>query len=267
MAKPANGSTRGTVTAPRTSGPAEPPPPSSSSLHPYGQARPETGIDNVGSRHHRRPRVADSPGSGAPTPASDCRPDQHEPVHRLRCPGLLVSITLVVVDVYAAIIAALVWTCAAICWRWATRRRPSGLLLLTVATLVVRTAVTLATGNTFIYFLQPVFANAGVAMVFIASLATATPIVARLAADFYPMDAGVSDRPRVRRLFWRLTLLWGLVCLAKGFVTLWLLLSQSRAEFVLAKNVAITAMTALAVAATIWLSAGVARAECLLAHA
>src|SRR4249919_1869540 len=151
-------------------------------------------------------------------------------------PAVLVSIALVVVDVYAAIIAALVWTCAAICWRWATGRRPSGLLLLTVATLVVRTAVTLATGNTFIYFLQPVFANAGVAMVFIASLATATPIVARLAADFYPMDAGVSDRPRVRRLFWRLTLLWGLVCLAKGFVTLWLLLSQSRAEFVLAKN-------------------------------
>jgi hypothetical protein len=180
-------------------------------------------------------------------------------------PALVVSVALVLVDVYAAIVAALAWTCAAICWRWATRRRPSGLLLLAFATLLVRTAFTLATGNTFVYFVQPVFANGGVAIVFMASLATATPVVARLAADFYPMEAGVSERPRVRRLFWQLTLLWGLVCLAKGLVTLWLLLSQSRADFVVAKNVAITAITGLTVAATIWLSAGVARKECLLA--
>lgn len=181
-------------------------------------------------------------------------------------PAILISLVLVVVNVYAAIIAALGWTCAAMGWRWATRRRPSGLLLLTVATLSVRTAVTLATGNTFIYFVQPVFANAAVAIVFIASLATATPVVSRLASDFYPMEAGVCDRPRVRLLFWRLTLLWGLVCLAKGFVTMWLLMSQSQAEFVVAKNIAITVMTALAVTATIWLSADVAKKECLLAH-
>jgi intracellular septation protein A len=182
-------------------------------------------------------------------------------------PAVLITVAAVAVDVYAAIFAALAWTCMAICWRWATRRRPSGLLLLTVGILLVRTAVTLATGNTFIYFVQPVFANAGVAIVFIVSLATSTPVVARLAADFYPMEAGVSTRPRVRRLFWRLTLLWGMVCLAKGAVTLWLLLSRSQADFVMAKNIVITTMTGLAVVATIWLSADVAKKEGLLAHA
>jgi hypothetical protein len=80
------------------------------------------------------------------------------------------------------------------------------------------------------------------------------------------MEAGVSTRPRVRRLFWQLTLLWGLVCLAKGGVTLWLLLSRSQADFVLAKNVVITAMTGLAVVATIWLSADVAKKEGLLSR-
>ena len=182
-------------------------------------------------------------------------------------PALLISVAAVVVDIYTAIVVALVWACGAICWRWATRRRASGLLLLTVGILFVRTAVTVATGNTFVYFVQPVFANAGVAIVFIASLATATPVVARLAGDFYPMEAGVSARPRVRRLFWQLTLLWGLVCLAKGMATLWLLLSQQRADFVLAKSIVTTAMTALAVATTVWLSAGVARKEGLLGHA
>jgi hypothetical protein len=179
-------------------------------------------------------------------------------------PAALISVAVVVADVYAAIIAALVWTCAALCWQWATRRRPSGLLILTVVVLLVRTAVALATGNTFIYFVQPVFANAGVAIVFMVSLTTATPVVARLANDFYPMDAGVSARPRVRRLFWHLTLLWGLTCLAKGAMTLWLLLSRSQADFVMAKNVAITAMTAVTVTATIALSARVARLEGLL---
>ena len=181
-------------------------------------------------------------------------------------PAVLISVAAVVLDVYAAIFAALAWTCSAMCWRWATRRRPSGLLLVTVVILFVRTAVTLATGNTFIYFVQPVVANAGVAIVFIASLATATPVVARLAGDFYPIAPGVAARPRVRRLFWRLTLLWAMVCLAKGVVTLWLLLSRSQADFLLAKNVVITAMTALAVVATIWLSANVANQEGLLAR-
>jgi hypothetical protein len=182
-------------------------------------------------------------------------------------PAVLISIAVAVADVYAAIVAALVWTVAATCWRCANRQRPSTLLVLTATILVVRTAVTLATGNTFIYFVQPVFANAGVALVFIASLATSTPIVARLAADFYPMSADISARPRVRRLLWQLTLLWGLVCLAKGMVTLWLLTSRSEADFVMAKNVVITAMTGLTVAVTIGLSARVARLEGLLGSA
>jgi hypothetical protein len=69
----------------------------------------------------------------------------------------------------------------------------------------------------------------------------------------------------VRRLFWRLTLMWGVICLAKGVVTVWLLRSQTQADFVMLKNAAMIAMTALAVAATIWLSAVVARKEGLLA--
>jgi uncharacterized membrane protein len=49
-----------------------------------------------------------------------------------------------------------------------------------------------ASGNTYIYFLQPVISNVILALLFLLSLATTRPVVARLAADFYPMSADVA---------------------------------------------------------------------------
>jgi hypothetical protein len=179
-------------------------------------------------------------------------------------PAVLFSATLVIFNVDAAVIAALVWIVVAMCWRWATGRPVSGLLLLTLGIMTIRTAFTLATGNTFVYFVQPVFADATVAAIFLGSLWTARPIVARLAPDFYPMDAALAARPRIRRLFRRLTLLWGLVIVIKGSVTLWLLVSLSTVDFVLIKSSAITTLTLVAAAATVGLSAIVGRQEGLL---
>jgi uncharacterized membrane protein len=179
-------------------------------------------------------------------------------------PAMLFSMTLLAFNVYAAVIAALVWTVGAMCWRWATKRPLSGLLLLTVGIMTVRTAFTLATGNTFVYFIQPVFADAAVAAIFLGSLWTARPLVSRLAPDFYPMDPELAARPRMLRLFRRLTLMWGLVVVVKGSVTLWLLESQSLVDFVLIKNAAIIGLTLLAVGATVAMAAAVGRKEGLL---
>ena len=99
---------------------------------------------------------------------------------------------------------------------------------------------------------------------FLLSLLTARPVVARLAADFYPLTRDLADRPRIRRLLWRLTLMWGVVCLAKGLVSFWLLESQSMMTFVLVKNITLISMTLLATAATVAASAVVARKEGLL---
>ena len=182
-------------------------------------------------------------------------------------PAALFYLTLVTVGVTAAIVAALVWSYGAIVWRWVTERPMSGLLALTVTVLTIRSIFTLSTGNTFVYFLQPVISDGLVAVLFLVSLASARPLVARLAADFYPMSAGVADLPRVRRLFWRLTLLWGGVCLLKGMVGYLLLTSLSVANFVLIKSSAMIAMTAAAVAVTVWASATVLRRERMLAPA
>jgi intracellular septation protein A len=180
-------------------------------------------------------------------------------------PAAVFAGTLVLVNVYAAVVAALGFMCVAMCWRWATRRPVSGLLLLTLGIMTVRTGFTLATGNTFVYFVQPVFADSLVAAAFLGSLWTARPIVARIAPDFYPMDAALAARPAIRALFWRLTLMWGVVVLVKAGVTLWLLESQSTVNFVLIKSSAVIALTLLAAAATVALSVVVGRREGLLA--
>jgi hypothetical protein len=180
-------------------------------------------------------------------------------------PAVLFYVTLVTLNVWAALVAALTWTYSAIAWRMATKRRMSGLLILTVGVMTLRTVVALASGDTFLYFLQPIITDALLGSLFFISLASARPLVARLASDFYPMNRDLAQRPRIQRLFWRLTLMWALLCVGKALGTLWLLQSQSLETFVLFKSVSILLLNALAVTATVWAAFMVARKEGLLA--
>ena len=182
-------------------------------------------------------------------------------------PVVLFVTTLVLAGVYVAVCVALAWMVAATVWRWATGRPVSGLLVLTLGIMTFKTAFTLLTGNTFVYFVQPVVVDAVVATIFLGSLLTARPVVARLAGDFYPLDAPTAARPRVVGLFRRLTLLWGLVIVVKGAVTLWLLVALSTVSFVVIKSGAILALTLAAVATTVAMSVVVGRQEGLLPSA
>ena len=179
-------------------------------------------------------------------------------------PAALLWVMLVIFNVATAVIVALAWMVGAMGWRWVTKRPVSGLLLLTLGIMTVRTAFTLATGNTFIYFVQPVFADFAVAAIFLGSLWSARPVIARLAPDFYPMSAAVAARPEMRSLFRRLTLMWGLVILAKGTITLWLLETLGTVNFVLIKGGAIITLTLTAAVVTVVWSVIVGRQEGLL---
>jgi uncharacterized membrane protein len=179
-------------------------------------------------------------------------------------PAALFLTTMLVFNVHAAMLVALGWMLGVTFWRRMTRRPVSGLLLLTLGIATVKTCFALATGNTFVYFVQPIFVDAAVATVFLGSLWSAQPVVARLAPDFYPIDATLAAQPAMRGLFRRLTLLWGLVTVVKGSITLWLLVSLSTINFVLIKSGAIIGLTLVAVAATVALSVFVGRREGLL---
>jgi hypothetical protein len=179
-------------------------------------------------------------------------------------PAALLWATMVIFNVAAALTVALAWLVGATSLRWATDRPVSGLLLLSLGILTVKTAFTLVTGNTFIYFVQPVFADFAVACIFLGSLWSARPVIARLAPDFYPMSTSVAARPEIRALFRRLTLMWGLVILIKGGITLWLLESLSTANFVLIKGGAIITLTLTAAVVTVAWSVVVGRQQGLL---
>jgi hypothetical protein len=167
-------------------------------------------------------------------------------------------------NVWAALVAALAWCYGAMAWRMSTRRRTSGLLWLTAVGLTAKTALTMATGSTFLYFVGPALNDGAVALLFLASLATARPVVARLAGDFYPMTEDVARRPRIQRLFWHLTLLWAVVCLVKAAATLWLLESMPLVTFVAVKSIVTPTLATLGALATIALAFRVARHEGLL---
>lgn len=181
-------------------------------------------------------------------------------------PTTLFWAAMVIFDVHAAMIIALGWMAGAMVWRAATGRTVSPLLLLALGILTVKTIFTLVTGNTFVYFVQPVFADAAVASLFLGSLLMARPMVARIAPDFYPMDRALAERPGMRCLFRRLTLLWGVVVIAKGSVTLALLVTLSLADFVLIKGAAIIVLTLLGVAATVGLAINVGKREGLVGN-
>ncbi len=179
-------------------------------------------------------------------------------------PAVVFYGVFVLAGVWIAIVAALAWAYGAIAWRAVTGRRTSGLLILAAILLTGRTALSVVADSAWLYFLQPVISDGFVAVLFLLSLASARPMVARLAGDFYPMDHELAMRPRIRRLFRHLTALWAVLGAAKATMTLWLLQSQSLETFVLVKSISMLAINVLAGFATVGLAALVARQEGLM---
>jgi hypothetical protein len=169
-------------------------------------------------------------------------------------------------DIWAALGAALVWCYGAMAWRLSTRQRCSALLWLTAIGLTAKTIFSVTTGSTFVYFLQPAVTDFVIAVIFLVSLSGARPIVARVAADFYPMTEDVAARPRVQRLFWHLTLMWAVLCLIQAGVTVWLLEKASMDTFVAARFGVTTGFAVTGAAVTIMFAARIAKSEGLLHH-
>ena len=176
-------------------------------------------------------------------------------------PTLTFSVMLHFTGLVAASVSALGWAYAMLLRRWLYGKRIPGLLLLTSLGLTLRTAVLVASGNAFIYFLQPIAVTAGVGLFFLVSSRMRVPMVDRLALDFCPLTSDIASRPRVKLLFRRLTVFWAGVNLINAAVAVVLLLSQSTAVFVAVKPLSAMAITWGAVAITVLWALRVARQE------
>lgn len=179
-------------------------------------------------------------------------------------PGLIFYLCMRAGNIWMALIAALAWSYGSIAWRISTKRRTSGLLMIAVVGLTAKTLLALASGSTFIYFVQPAVNDAIIAMLFLLSLARARPIVAKVAGDFYPMNDELASRPSVQRLFWRLTMLWALICLGKAVATLWMLESLPLVTFVAVKSVMVNVLLVAGASVSVLAAYRVVKAEGLL---
>jgi intracellular septation protein A len=153
---------------------------------------------------------------------------------------------------WGALLAALLWSFSSLLRRLVSRRRVPGMLMLGIVGLTARTALALATGSVFLYFLQPTVGAGLVAGVFAGSVLLGRPLALRLARDFLPLPEALLARRGVRRFFQRVSLLWAAVFLANAGIGLWLLVSQSLATFLWTRTVASLALTGLAVVVSTW---------------
>lgn len=179
-------------------------------------------------------------------------------------PAVVFTSLMLGLGITSALLGTLCWSYSALAWQVCKGRRLSGLLVVTSSVLTLRTLVALASGDTFLYFLQPVATDALIGLAFFTSLLTARPVVARLAGDFYPLTPEVAGRQRVIRLFRRLTLLWATVCTIKATITFWLLETQSVETFVVVKNAIVLSINIATIAVTVGGALLVARREGLL---
>ena len=176
-------------------------------------------------------------------------------------PTALFYVCLVTLDLRWAIVAALIWTYAALGRRIVTRRRVPGLLLLATLGISVRTVVFLLNGNDFVYFVQPILRTVCTGMLFVVSVLIERPIIARFAADFCPLTPEVRSRPAIVQLFRRLTYLWAGVNVAAAAVSLTLLLTVPIGVFVVAAAVSAWIITASGVVLTVSDAVRTARLE------
>jgi len=158
-------------------------------------------------------------------------------------PAALFYVVLVTAGFKGALIAAVGWSYLAAFRRVLRRERVSGMLLLGLVLVSMRTAIAFATGSAFIYFIQPTMGTFLVAILFLVTAMARRPLIERLANDFCPFDPEFMKSEFLRRFFLRVSLLWAVVLTTNAGFVLMLLLRSSLKAFVIERTVATSVLT------------------------
>jgi hypothetical protein len=171
----------------------------------------------------------------APVPAVDDKADlpvrdlahpQHLVIHlpaiwptvrrggRLALEGVIIPYALVAVllpteGLAIALLSALGWSALVLLVRWGGTGRMPGVLVMTGGLLAMRCCVSLLASSAFLYLLQPIIGSCVMAAVFVGSSMIGRPLTMVLVKDFVEMPALLFERPRVRRMFRDVGIIWG----------------------------------------------------------
>ena len=182
-----------------------------------------------------------------PSPRAALRRAIPTVVEGLIAPVCIFYLMLVATGLRGALIAALSWSYAALIRRLIRRERVSMLLWLDTILLSTRTAVSFATGSSFLYFAQPLLGTVVIALVLVASAVIRRPFTQRFAHDFCPIDPELLLLPRVQRFFIRISLMWAAVLMVNSGLVAWLLITSSLRTFVLERTVITWSLTGAAI--------------------
>ncbi len=176
-------------------------------------------------------------------------------------PTVLFYTFLVVLELKWAVIAAVVWTYAAVARRIILRLPVPGLLVLATLGVTVRTIAYLLSGNSFVYFFQPIMRTVAMATFFALSVTVGRPLVARFASDFCSFTPEVESRPAITELFRRLTYLWAIAQGVAAAISLTLLLTVPVPVFVGAATASAWIITCSGIVLTVFDSVRTARSD------
>jgi hypothetical protein len=179
-------------------------------------------------------------------------------------PAVLFYCCLVWGSLPLAYVTTLGWMYGSVVRRLVRRQMVPIILVLGVVGITVRTAMAVASGSTFVYFVQPILGTIATAGVFLLSLVYGRPLIGRLAIDFWPITPEMADNPRVISLFKGLTVLWAGINLVTAATTFTLLMYLPVATFVAAKQASGLAITTTGIAVTVCWSHRIACREGVL---
>src|SRR5262245_26512273 len=152
-------------------------------------------------------------------------------------PAVILLLFLHVVGTTVAIVAALGWVVATTAVRIAWRRRVSGLTILSITRLFVRSVIAIAAGSTFLYFVQGPIGGLCLALAWLVSVAIDRPLARRFVKDFCDLAPHILEHPRIRNTLRRISLMWGLVGLAHAAIGFWLLCTLALSPYVVVNAV------------------------------
>jgi hypothetical protein len=166
-------------------------------------------------------------------------------------PMVLFLVMLRVGGIWCAIPAGFLWSSLVVTVRRLRGQPVPALVVVGLGFLLVRTVVSLAAGSSFLYLLQPTIGTASAGLVFLVSAVLGRPVVFRLAREFCPLPDDTMQHEHLRRLFLGLSALWGITQLLNAAATLWLLMSQPVATYVVTRTAMSYTLTIAAIAVSV----------------
>ncbi|MFC4530800.1 VC0807 family protein [Sphaerisporangium dianthi] len=158
---------------------------------------------------------------------------------------------MLVAGVKGGLAMAVAWVYGGAALRLVKRQKVPGTVLLAMLAITVRAVLALVTGDVVIYFLQPTLGVFCASLAFLSTAAAPRPLIQRVTTDLVPLPDHLVHHPVMRRFFVHLSLLWGMVQLVNGTLSLWLLFSESIETYLIVRTSAVAVLMVLAAAASI----------------